>query len=249
MSSVMQTLAIMAHGHRFCDQTSSAHFDEISQLLSAYHLKANHSLLDLGCGNGTFSSQIAKHHHCFVRGVDNNTKLIELAQDNIRRELFKQQCQFQYDDFLKLDTIHDASFDYMIAIGSLYWTQNLASVIELWKQKLVQNGKLILFQNMQYETLTELEKSDIENTVFIDIHQLLQILEQLDLEILEQLDKTDDYLSWLNRWCDGMNLLKANIYLELGETRGKAMIKRFLMYQSLAKQKKVRRLVMVLNKK
>lgn len=242
---VMERLAMFAHGPHFCNQTSSATFAEIAELLSYYQINQNSMILDLGCGSGTFSIQIAKKYQCRVYGVDISSELIKEAKEKSKTYPFMHLREFHVSDFSYLPELHNIHFDFLLAIGSLYWNTNLGETLRLWKNKLAKQGILIIFLNMKYGNLTDKDLENIGSTIFIDANNMDSLLKENDLRIIQENDQTSTYISWLCKWCEGMEALKSDIYLELGEEAGQKMITRFFAYLDLAKRNTVRRKVLV----
>jgi cyclopropane fatty-acyl-phospholipid synthase-like methyltransferase len=241
---IMKKLAMYAHQEHFCDQESSATFLELLQILNKYNINVHSKLLDLGCGNGGFTIQIAKHYGCFVHGIDISESMIHIAKEQPLDEELARKCTFEVSDFSDLKGV-PAHFDFIIAIGSLYWTSNLMDVLKLWQKKMVLHGKLIIFTNMQYEPLTDHEQTSIEDTIFMPVHMVLSFLSKNQFRILEINDCTKQYLEWLNRWCDGMLCLKNEIYMNMGIERGEKFMTRFNMYLHLAQKRKIRRIILI----
>ncbi|WP_298771308.1 methyltransferase domain-containing protein [uncultured Shewanella sp.] len=111
-------------------------FDKTFSLLKQ-RVKSNSSILDLGCGPGTFTRQLADMTHAEVIGVDISAQMIEKASKTHQKAnlFFKQQ------DIERLDTHHKK--DVIFANSSLYYIKNRVSCYEKIAATLTAKGVFI----------------------------------------------------------------------------------------------------------
>lgn len=242
----MHKLAAFAHGEHYQGQTSSATFIEILSLLSRLPLPDKARLLDLGCGNGTFTKQISKELRYETWGIDLSDLLITIAKNGTQTE--HPLCHFQVDDFVTLKSLNKKRFDCLLSIGSLYWNQPLKKTLFTWKQHLENDGYLIIFSNLKVEKLSIDEEASIGETKFIEKSNLKEILKKYQFKTHHWEDRTSTYINWLKKWCEGMHHFQAEIYEEMGMKNAERLINRFQTYLKLALEKKVLREIIVIQK-
>jgi phosphoethanolamine N-methyltransferase len=247
-SDVVTSLAKLAHGTDYCGQSSSATFSEIKEQLDFYNINHASKLLDLGCGDGSLSLKIAENYNCHVSGVDISERLIVSARDKADKLNLIDNTMFSTSDFSKLLDVSSMKFDVLLSIGSLYWCANLEKILKLWKDKLEETGKLIIFLNMKYIELTNDEVRSVEGTSFIDEKDMFQILNDIGFGILKISDNTATYVEWLNRWISGMEMLSSEMCEELGKEKAEKISSRFKTYLKLALSGKVKRIILVASK-
>lgn len=248
-SNVMQKLAAYAHGEHYEGQTSSATFPEIYQLLNQLSLPRHASILDLGCGTGTFTKQLFKQLDYRVTGVDLSQSLIDHAIHIAQMEGIEEYCKYKTDDFVFLNTLDRSQrFDCMLSIGSLYWNQPLDKALSTWKHHLAEYGYLIIFSNLTIMDLTGEELKCIGETKFIKKVDLIRVFHAFNFKTILWENKTSNYITWLYKWCEGMGQFETEIYKEMGLENGNLLIARFQTYLKLALQNKVLREIIVVQK-
>jgi cyclopropane fatty-acyl-phospholipid synthase-like methyltransferase len=243
-SSIMKRLAAIAHGENYREQTSSATYDEIACLVEKMALPPESLVLDAGCGNGAFSLPLAESFPLQVKGIDLSQTLIEEAGAKAAKANLTSKCSFSVGDFTALPSYSTASFDLVICIGSLYWGQSLATTLAAWHRITRSNGWLLLFLNLLYKPLDSNEKSAIGVTQFVPALSLAEELAKSGWVISEWSDGTDQYITWLQRWCSAMEEMTDNIVAEMGEEAASQLIRRFMTYYSLAQRNAVRRIIL-----
>jgi len=204
--------------------------------------------LDLGCGNGSITLALARKYNCRVTGVDVSEKLISLANEQAIKLNLGHQAHFIASDFTTLLEVPPRQFDFLLSIGSLYWCANLGQLLSVWRDRLKTGGTLIIFLNMQYSPLSKQEGQAIDGTTFIEAEEMLKELESANFRILNPTDNTPTYIEWLNRWCGSMEQLNFRIHQELGEERANKIITRFRTYLDLARNDKVKRIIVAASK-
>ena len=245
----MQKLAAFVHGKHFEGQTSSATFHEIYEILQSLCLPKNTSFLDLGCGNGSFTRKISKKFGFKTIGVDLSQQLVNQANQDALLEKISGFCKFYKDDFVTLSTLREhEKFGGLISIGSLYWNQPLKQTLSTWEKHVEDQGYLIIFLNLIIKDLTNDEQKRIGKTKFIYKSELEEILFNGFKSYIWE-DRTSTYISWLKKWCEGMNRFQKEIYQEMGSENALLLFLRFQTYLKLALQKKVLREVIVMKKR
>lgn len=112
---------------------------QLSKLIEVLHLGKEDRLLDLGCGLGGIAEHIADVTGAEVLGVDFSAKSIQVAQERPRDKSVRVSFQVMDMDDLNLP---EGGFDAVIAIDTLYFVQDLNSVVTAAKQSLGERGRM-----------------------------------------------------------------------------------------------------------
>ncbi len=122
---------------------SSAQHEWAKELIRKLTLRGNEILLDMGCGNGRISAEIARYlPQGAVLGIDSSQEMIDSAKTNF------PQVHFPNLTFKKVD-IHEMDFenqfDVVFSNATLHWIQDHLSVLCRVRKSMKESGKL-LFQ-------------------------------------------------------------------------------------------------------
>ncbi len=124
------------------EKNSAAQQKWAKELISQLHLSGTETILDLGCGDGKVSVEIASLvSEGFVIGVDNSTTMIELAQEKYPPNLYPN-LSFQVMDASDLQ--FEKQFDLVFSNAVLHWLKNHQPVIAGLRQSLKSSGKILL---------------------------------------------------------------------------------------------------------
>ena len=112
------------------------------ELIAKLDLKGTEDVLDLGCGDGKVTAEIASYLHSgLVVGVDNSRAMIELAVEQHPSNLYKNLS------FVVMDAIHlpfRDQFGIVFSSAALHWVKNHKSVVEGLYRSLKSGGKILL---------------------------------------------------------------------------------------------------------
>lgn len=106
--------------------------------------KDGDKVLDVGCGNGRLGKVFEEKNIKYI-GVDNSSKLIEIAKKNF--ESRPDKYEFSGGDILELGKIPQINFDFVFSIAVLHHLPGKGLRINALKQlknKISDNGKIIL---------------------------------------------------------------------------------------------------------
>lgn len=108
-------------------------------LLERLRLTGNERILDVGCGDGKVTAELATRvPHGSVLGIDASTDMIGFA-----RMMFPQSAHpnlsFRYGDAAKLTFRNE--FDVVVAFASLHWVKDLPIAVRGIKQSLTPGGR------------------------------------------------------------------------------------------------------------
>ena len=124
-------------------KNSQNQFQWAQELIPKLKLKGNESLLDIGCGDGKITAELAR---CLpkgkVVGIDSSEKMIELAKTAFPQKEYPNLL-FQAMDARKL-TFH-SEFDRVFSNAALHWIIDQKAVLEGVQRSLKPCGRL-LFQ-------------------------------------------------------------------------------------------------------
>lgn len=119
------------------EQAQLAKFEHIARKL---RLKPYQSLLDIGCGWGSFIVYACKHYGITAHGVTLSRQQADYANDWIRREGLEDQALVEYRDYREL--VGEAQYDRISAIGIVEHVgyRNLARYFSGIQRMLKENG-------------------------------------------------------------------------------------------------------------
>lgn len=123
-------------------QNSKAQQKWARELIANLNLKGTENILDLGCGDGKVTAEIARLvNDGSVIGVDNSRQMIELAQGKYPQDRHPN-LSFQVMDASNLS--FEERFDLVFSNAVLHWVKDHVSVIEGLYQSLRVGGKILL---------------------------------------------------------------------------------------------------------
>jgi trans-aconitate methyltransferase len=124
-------------------KNSQNQFQWAKELIPKLKLKGNEALMDIGCGDGKITAEIAR---CLPRGrvvgVDSSEKMINLAKTTFPQKEFPNLC-FQVMDATKLT--FQSEFDVAFSNAALHWIVDQKAVLTGVQKSLKPGGRL-LFQ-------------------------------------------------------------------------------------------------------
>lgn len=113
------------------------------ELLDKLSLKGNESILDIGCGDGKLTMEIAKRvPDGHVVGIDNSEEMISFATNNFPKNKYPN-IDWQLMNATEIN--FDNEFDAAYSNAALHWVKDHVSVLKGVKKSLKPGGT-ILFQ-------------------------------------------------------------------------------------------------------
>jgi len=136
--------------HSFCERafgkdlcqhgfTDSAQLD---LLLHVTQLGPAHRVLDLGCGNGMMAEYLSDVTGSHITGLDYIAPAITRAQE--RTAAKSKRLVFLVGDINQLE-LPPQSFDIVLSIDSIYFSENYTTTIEALKAALRPRGQMAMF--------------------------------------------------------------------------------------------------------
>jgi len=124
--------------------------DKVRENLKKYTRKAfkllpkckNPYILDIGCGTGVPTIELAKISNGHIIGIDIDDMLLDLLQTKIKKTRLHNQVSVIKDSILTMDFPKE-SFDIIWAEGSVFIT-GFENSIKRWRQFLKPNGFLVI---------------------------------------------------------------------------------------------------------
>lgn len=122
-------------------QNSQFQYDHAKLILSRYGFKGNESVLDVGCGDGKITSEIAKKlPHGHIIGLDSSEHMVNFAKTE-----FENKCQnlsFILGNAVSIP--FENEFDLVVSFACLHWVKDQISFLISSRNALKKNGKIIL---------------------------------------------------------------------------------------------------------
>jgi SAM-dependent methyltransferase len=85
------------------------------------------SVLDVGCGPGHYSVELARRGAARVVGVDFAPAMIRLAEERAREAGVAERCQFDVGDFMSFP--EGETFDYTIVMGFMDYVRDAPALV------------------------------------------------------------------------------------------------------------------------
>ncbi len=109
-------------------------------VLEKYHFKPDAQILDIGCGSGKITHEIAQQaFHGAVLGIDISPAMIAFAQE--------EYAEIQNLSFMQKDVInlaYENHFDYIVSFFCLHWIHNKKNALQQIVRALKPKGTLLL---------------------------------------------------------------------------------------------------------
>ncbi|MFA5204033.1 MAG: methyltransferase domain-containing protein [Lentisphaeria bacterium] len=136
--------------HLFCErafgkdlaQHGFADLEQLELLIKLTGLGPDTNALDVGCGNGMISEYLADRTGAHITGIDYIPLAIKDAQ--LRTAAKSGRMKFMVGDINQLE-LSPRTFDLVMLIDSLYFSEDYAATIRTLKTALRPNGKMAIF--------------------------------------------------------------------------------------------------------
>lgn len=123
-------------------KNSQNQFQWAKELIPKLKLQGNETLLDIGCGDGKITAELAK---CLPNGravgIDSSAQMIKLAQTNFPKEDYPN-LDFQVMDTRKLS--FQEEFNLIFSNAALHWIIDQKPVLDGVKRILTPMGRLVV---------------------------------------------------------------------------------------------------------
>lgn len=124
------------------EKSSSAQYGWAMDLVSRLDLRGDERVLDIGCGDGKITAQVAyRLPRGEVLGIDLSRDMIDFAIDKHPVET-NSNLAFQWGDASELD--FNEEFDLVISFACLHWIKDHLPVLRGIERSLVPTGRVLL---------------------------------------------------------------------------------------------------------
>jgi trans-aconitate 2-methyltransferase len=212
-------------------------------LIEKHNFDGMSRIIDLGCRDGYVTMVLAKNHpKAQIIGLDNSTKLLETANENLARESI-QNLEFSFIDVLTYHAPH--SSDAVFSVGYIHWVQDKLSTLKEIKNSLKPGGKVFLsffadHQRKRFDACIQaITQLDHWKNYFVNYHRVLKeikayefaslvyksglLLQRLEfIEIHDIFTSKLQFMDWFTTWCDCLRHLPEELhYVFLSEVADK----------------------------
>lgn len=112
------------------------------ELISKLHLNGTERVLDIGCGDGKVTAEIARHlPFGFILGIDNSHAMIQFAKMHFPPAVYPNLA-FQQMDARNLQFHNE--FDVVFSNATLHWVKDHLSVLHGIRKSLKPKGRILL---------------------------------------------------------------------------------------------------------
>jgi len=124
------------------NKNSSEQYKWAQELINKLNLIGNENVLDIGCGDGKITSELAqKVLNGSVLGIDNSKEMIALAKKLFPPDKFKNLC-FQLGAAQQLEFTEQ--FDVIFSNAALHWVKDHQPILSGISRVLKKDGKILL---------------------------------------------------------------------------------------------------------
>jgi len=112
------------------------------ELIQKLDLRGDERILDIGCGDGKVTAEIAQSvPEGFVIGIDNSEEMIHLGRETFPKDKFFN-LSFQLKDVRHLD--FNGEFDIVFSNASLHWVVDHLPVLRGIRKSLKPSGRILI---------------------------------------------------------------------------------------------------------
>lgn len=139
-------------------KSSSAQQKWARELIKKLKLKGNEKILDIGCGDGKITAEIASHltRGC-IRGIDSSREMIELARKTFP-SLDYPNLDFNVMDFRDINFVNE--YNLIFSNAALHWVKDQLPVLERIEKSLKNGGYLLIQQGGRGNAKEILDEAD-----------------------------------------------------------------------------------------
>ncbi len=123
-------------------KSSSAQQKWARELISKMDLQGSEVVLDIGCGDGKVTSEIATHlkEGC-IMGIDSSIDMIELARRTFPMNEYPN-LHFKLKDFQEID--YNSKYDIIFSNAALHWIKGHGDILKRIQRSLKPDGRILI---------------------------------------------------------------------------------------------------------
>ena len=188
------------------DNLLEAQMNKYKKITDSIKSQKHSSLLEIGCGWGSFTTYVAKNLESKITAITNSKKHFEYTSKKVFNESLNEKVNIQFKDYREINEKYDniISIEMFEAVGIKYWPIYFEKI----KKCLNNNGSALI----QTITIDDYRASFYQkNPDFIQQYifpggvlaskkQLYEITSSLGLELSETVSFGKSYAKTLNMW-------------------------------------------------
>ena len=123
-------------------KSSSAKQKWAMELINKLKLKGSETVLDIGCGDGKITAEIATYlERGCILGIDSSVDMIELAGKTFTKE-DHPNLNFKVKDFQDID--YKSEFELIFSNAALHWIKGHADILKRIQESLKPDGRILI---------------------------------------------------------------------------------------------------------
>ena len=176
----------------------------------------DHHILDVGCGSGIPTIELAKMSKGRIIGIDTDQHLLDILAKRIKKEGLSKQVEIKNCSLFDID-FPEETFDIIWAEGSI-WIIGFRKGLQVWNPLLKPKGFLVIHDSIRTFS-NELDVSSKLAYILVDHFELpedawlKQYCEPLEIIIKEQSEKAKDNITLkrlLDEYQNEVNIIRKN---------------------------------------
>lgn len=162
----------------------------IIQILQSLKIKKDATVLDLACGKGAVSIQIAKQLGFFCKGIDLFKPFIEFANNKAAEAGVKHLCRFEVSD-IKTSVQDERNFDVVVLASAETLLGEIQNAIKELRNCIIDGG-LIIYDGSYLNDESSLENPDyaVIKNYNTTVKQLTSLGDEIIREIIIPIEET-----------------------------------------------------------
>ena len=156
----------------------------IIEILYSLHLNKKAKVLDLACGKGAVSIQIAKSLGLSCKGIDLFKPFVEFANNKAREECVNHLCRFEVSD-IKTSVQNERNYDIVVLASAETLLGEIDNAIRELRN-CIRSGGFIIYDGSYLNNESSLKNSDYSVIKFYDttVKQLTSFGDEIITEVI-----------------------------------------------------------------